>query len=491
MKQPYKLYYDVVVIGGGNAAICAALSAREKGATVILVEKATKDDRGGNCPYTGGGFRFIHNGIQDLLPLVSDPSILQTADIAINPYTEDVYRNDMLTATAGMTDPALLDTLISKSYSTVSWMVQKGIEFDLGRLSRIANKPIIGNNRVGVSAVGGGKGLIDMHYRSALRSGIDIVYQTKMIRILENTDSSIKGVLVEDEDGITQINTAGTILACGGFEANQEMRLQHLGKHWKNAKVRGSKHNTGDGHIAALSIGASTAGQWSGYHGTPIDLHAPDYGCTNSVDRLPRRSYPYGIMLNILGKRFVDEGKGFAKNTFVNMANEILKQPKGLAFQVFDAKTKDLLEERYGSAQLISATTIDALCQKLKLEPKTVKRVVQEFNYGVQEGNFDPWRLDGRSTKGVTPPKSNWAQTIDSPPFLAYEVTGGITYTFGGLKINTKAQVLNTQNMVIPRLYAAGEIVGGFFYFDSLRASGLMHGAVFGKIAGCSAAKYK
>ena len=193
-------------------------------------------------------------------------------------------------------------------------------------------------------------------------------------------------------------------------------------------------------------------------------------------------------MLNLRGQRFVDEGEDFALNNFVEMGSKILKQPRGIAFQVFDSKAESLLEPRYGSASVVTAQSIEELAQRLELNPQAVEKTVREFNSSIQEGVFDSSKLDGKSTKGVTPPKSNWAQPIDTPPFSAYRVTGGITYTFGGLKINTRAQVLDTEDNVIPGLYAAGEIVGGFFYFDSLRASGLMHGAVFGRIAGANAA---
>ena len=193
-------------------------------------------------------------------------------------------------------------------------------------------------------------------------------------------------------------------------------------------------------------------------------------------------------MLNVRGERFVDEGADFALNNFVEMGAMILKQPGGIAYQVFDAKAESLLEERYGSASVVRADSVGELAETLGLDRGKVEGTVGEFNAAVQEGEFDPSRLDGKGTRGIEPPKSNWARAIDTPPFSAYRVTGGITYTFGGLKIDAEARVLDGEGRAIPGLYAAGEIVGGFFYFDSLRASGLMHGAVFGRIAGAKAA---
>ena len=484
MTEDSGFYFDVIVVGGGNAAMCAALSAREKGARVLLMEKASPPERGGNCPYTGGGFRFTHNGAEDLRPLLADASVLEGLEGVISPYTASDYRREMLEKTAGRTDPDLLSTLIAESYPTVRWMREQGIEFELsGRGARV-----MPGVRVGASAVGSGPGLIAMHYTAARRHGVEVVYETKMLSLLTDDAGGVVGVLAEDPEGVQEIRAGGVVLACGGFEASSEMRAEHLGGHWGGAKVRGSRHNTGDGHRAALEIGAKMAGQWTGYHGTPIDGDAPATGSPDSVDRLPRRSYPFGVMVNVNGERFVDEGSDFALNNFVEIGALILKQPHGIAFQVFDAKVESLLEERYGSAAVVRADTVRQLVERLGLDRTKLEETIGEFNGAIQEGEFDPSRLDGKGTKGIALPKSNWAQAIDTPPFSAYRVTGGITYTFGGLRIDTGARVLDEEERPIRGLYAAGEIVGGFFYFDSLRASGLMHGAVFGRIAGANAA---
>ena len=487
MNSHAELMYDVIVVGGGNAAMSAALSAKAAGARVVLLEKAPSGARGGNCPYTGGGFRFTHNGPEDLRALLADPSELDGRENEVEAYTANAYRKDMLDRTRGQTDPLLLNTLVSESYQTVLWLANIGIGFELSGGRQENSSAAIGS-RIGVRAIGSGPGLINMHYSAAQRLGIHIAYETKMLKVLQNSSGAVTGVRIQDKEGLQDLHAKGVILACGGFEANQEMRLKYLGGPWERAKVRGSKFNTGDGHRAALDIGAKVMGQWTGCHATPIDFDAPPTGSTDSVDRLPRRSYTYGIMLNVQGKRFVDEGENFALNNFVKMGTKILEQPEGLAFQIFDSKTKHLLELRYGSASAVTGDSMEELAVKIGLNTEAVSKTIHEFNTGVQNGNFDPSKLDRKSTKCVTPPKSNWALTIDSPPFYAFRVTGGITYTFGGLTINQKAQVLDTEDKVIPGLYATGEIVGGFFYYDSLRASGLMHGAVFGRIAGADAA---
>jgi tricarballylate dehydrogenase len=206
------------------------------------------------------------------------------------------------------------------------------------------------------------------------------------------------------------------------------------------------------------------------------------------TDRMPRRSYPLGITVNLDGRRFVDEGEGYAEQTFVGMGRAILSQKDGLAYQVFDGRAAPHLEARYGSARHTRAGSPRELAAELGIDAVALEETIEAFNAGAHEGEYTPRQADGRSTAGLSPPKSNWAIKLDTPPFVAYAVTGGITYTYGGLRIDVAARVLDEQGEPIGGLYAAGEIVGGIFYHNSLRAAGLMHGAVFGRLAGMGAA---
>ena len=218
-------------------------------------------------------------------------------------------------------------------------------------------------------------------------------------------------------------------------------------------------------------------------------MDAPVTGDLEVTDRMPRRSYPLGITVNRGGRRFVDEGEGFGEQTFVKMGRSILEQERSSAFQIFDSKAVPLLEARYGVSKPVEANSVRDLADRLGINPAVLATTVDAFNSDANDGEYDPRQLDGRSTKTLYPPKSNWAIKIDSPPFAAYTVTGGITYTYGGLRIDTRAQVLNMEDKPILGLFAAGELVGGIFYHNSLRAAGLMHGAVFGKLAGAGAAE--
>ena len=481
--------YDVIVVGAGNAALCAALSAREQGATVVVLEKAPPSAQGGNCSYTGGGFRFVHDGIEDLRSLLPDLTDREVANVSMGPYTAEDFREHLTAVTHGDTDPELMEVLISQSRPTIDWMHSKGVTWELSdRRGLISQAPSVIPSSVGLSAWQSGAGLVQMLTTACRRSGIDILYETKMLRLMQDSRGGVCGVVAQDSDGVQEIHAGGVVLACGGFEANQEMRVKYLGTGWERAKVRGSKYNTGDGHRAAMEVGAGPAGQWTGCHATPIDIDAPTTGVLEATDKMPRRSYTLGITVNLGGRRFIDEGEGFAEQTFVKACGLILEQERGIGIQIFDNKAIPLLEGRYGQSTPVEGGSIEELAEKLPVNSKVLSATVKAFNDQAQDDEYRPRELDGRSTRTLSPPKSNWAIKIDTPPFRAYTVTGGITYTYGGPKINSEAQVLDMEDRPIPGLYAAGEIVGGIFYHNSLRAAGLMHGAAYGKLAGANAA---
>ena len=483
--------YDVVVVGAGNAAMCAALSARDQGASVVILEKAPPSAQGGNCPYTGGGLRFVHEGIEDIRQYLSDFTDDQVAKVDMQPYTSDDFRKHLMTVTHGDTDPDLMEVIVTQSRPTIDWMHSKGVVWELpSGVNAIRNAPSLIPSSVGLTAWQSGAGLIQMLTTACRRNGIDILYEAKMLRLLQDDRGGVSGVEARDADGVHQIRSGGVVLACGGFEANAEMRVRYLGPGWDRAKVRGSKYNTGDGHRAAMEIGAKPGGHWTGCHATPIEVNAPPTGVLEMTDKMPRRSYPLGIMVNTSGRRFVDEGEGFAEQTFVKVTHKILAQERHIAYQIFDAKAAPLLEPRYAvSSEPAEANSIGELAQKLGVNPAALTTTVEAFNADAHDGEYEPRTLDGLATRSLDPPKSNWAIKIDKPPFAAYAVTGGITYTFGGPQINTDAQILDTEDRPIPGLFAAGEIVGGILFHNSLRGGGLMHGAAFGKIAGANAAR--
>jgi tricarballylate dehydrogenase len=295
--------------------------------------------------------------------------------------------------------------------------------------------------------------------------------------------------MVRDASGIHEFSARAVVLGCGGFEANAEWRARYLGRPWDHAKVRGTPHNQGDGLRMALNIGAMPIGQWSGCHATPINAAAPAYGDRKLTDKTNRLSYLYGVMINRQGLRFVDEGEDQALFTYAKFGGAILNQPGGIAYQIFDAKVAHLLEPRYATSEPIRADRLDDLVGKLEVDREAAIRTLAEFNTVAGYGSFNPGERDGMATRGLPLPKSNWAQKLDAPPFTAWPVTGGITFSFGGLKINERAQVMATDWKPLAGLYTCGEMVGGLFHHNYPGGSGLMSGAVFGRIAGASAAR--
>ncbi len=484
---------DVIVVGGGNAALCAALAARERGARVLLLEKAPESERGGNSFFTAGGFRFVHGGLEDLRQdVIPDLAPGEAASVEIAPYTEEAFYDDLMRLTENLSDSNLADLLVSRSRATVVWMRGHGVRWILmfGRQSY----KVGGTHRfwggLAVEAVGGGPGLVQALYDRAAALGIEIRYETKATRLLVDDRGAVRGVVCRGPEGFAEIPAPAVVLASGGFEANPEWRTRYLGKDWELARVRGTRHNTGDGIRMALDIGAQPYGHWSSCHAVAWDLNAPPFGDRKVGDLFQKHSYPLGIVVNLRGERFLDEGADYRSYTYAKYGQEILKQPQRAAYQIFDQKVVPMLREEYRIREVTKAEapTIEELAKKVEIDPEGLARTVREFNAAVQPGEFNPAILDGKSTKGITPPKSNWALPLDTPPYVGYGVTCGITFTFGGLRINTHAQVLDTEDRLIPGLYAAGELVGGLFYHNYPGGSGLMAGAVFGKLAGESAA---
>ncbi|MBI2872411.1 MAG: FAD-dependent tricarballylate dehydrogenase TcuA [Chloroflexi bacterium] len=479
--------YDVIVAGAGNAALTAALSAREAGARVLVLEKAPQEARGGNTFFTDAVLRFPHGDVAELSELVPD---LSTESIEVVPYSPDQFYADIMRITEGLSDPELAQVLVTQANSTFHWMTRQGVRW-LPAFS-FAPRTKSGRSRlhaIPLEASGGGKGLSDALFSAAERQGVEVRYESKVVGLLTNGQGRVRGVRVMAPGVAQEVEGATVVLACGGFEANREMRARYLGPDWDLVKVRGTRYNTGEGLRAALEVGAQPAGHWSGCHAIHWDLAAPPYGDRRLTILLSRRAYHLGIVVNIAGQRFLDEGEDFVPFTYARYGRLILGQPQRVAFQIFDSRVRQRLPQEYSFGSSATADSVEGLADALGVDREGLARTVQEYNAAVQEGNFNPAALDGVGTRGLTPPKSNWALSLDTPPYYGYSVVCGITFTFGGVAINTRAQVLDTEDRPIPGLYAAGEMVGGLFFHNYPGGSGLTAGAVFGRIAGASAAE--
>src|SRR5689334_3321460 len=489
---------DVIVVGAGNAACCAALAARENGANVIILESAPIHESGGNSRYTGGLMRVVYNGADDLAHIIPDLTEEEKKTHDYGSYTAEHYFDDMGRITQFRTDPDLCEILISRSFETIVWMRKKGVKFQAsyGRQSYKVDDGKRYKFWGGLAAEswGGGAGMVDNEHKACAREGIKIFYETPALSLITNDDGVVLGVRAKHKGKSVEIRSKAVVLACGGFESSAEMRARYLGPGWDLAKVRGTRYNTGQGIKMALDIGAQAYGHWSGCHAVGWDLNAPPFGDVNVGDQFQKHSYPWGIMINANGERFCDEGADFRNYTYAKYGRVVLEQPGMFAWQVFDNKLVPNLRDEYRIKQVtkVRANTLEELVQKMEgVNPERALQTIKEYNAAVQKDR--PYNMaikDGRCTVGLKINKSNWANTIEDPPFEAYGVTCGVTFSFGGLKINTDGEVQDTGNSTIPGLYAAGELVGGIFYHNYPGGTGLTSGSVFGKLSGTSAAAY-
>jgi tricarballylate dehydrogenase len=480
---------DVVVVGAGNAGLCAAAAAVDAGASVILLEKARAEDRGGNTQFTIC-FAFPYEGVDDLAALCPEIDGLRDR-LDIKPYGAAEFLDDLMKQSGGLADRKLMEIMVEESMPTMTWLTRKGLKWEVslegawevdGRLHFQALQVLRPPH--------GGRSVIDVLFDYIERSGADIRYEAGVTGLLTGADGAITGVSISGPDGEDQISAKSVVLAAGGFEASPERRAKYLGPNWRSVKVRGSRYNTGECLDMARALGAGAAGQWDGCHATQVHASSGDY---EIGDRAFPHAYPLSVLVNINGDRFVDEGRNFHPYTYATLGRAVLDQPDGVAYQVFDAKTKahrrlallgDIYDVVHAEEDTLGKLAISAGIR----DSDRFVRTVEEYNAAVQDGSFDPSRLDGKHTLGLSPDKSNWALPLDTPPFEAYPVNCGITFTYGGLNFNPNAEVLHTDGHVMPGLYVAGEMAGTMFN-NYVGCSGLTKGAVFGRIAGTSAAQ--
>lgn len=485
----------VVVVGGGNAGLCAAIAARESGAEVHLVERAPRGARGGNSAFTAGLMRTVYDGLADIETLV-DLTDDDREHTEFGSYSAEDFFDTLAKVTEYRCDPDLAETLVKNSTETMRWMRSHGVRFapSYGRQAFKHGEKFTFWGGAIIEVVGGGVGLVDSLFKEAERLGVTVHYDTRALELLTEDELgfTIRGVRCSTKGVRRDLEADAVVLAAGGFQSDAEWRARYLGPGWDLAKVRGTRFNTGDGISMALNAGASPAGNWTGCHAVAWDRNAPEFGNIAVGDGYQKHSYPFGILVNADGNRFLDEGADFRNYTYARYGREILKQPKQVAWQIFDQQTAHLQRDEYRIREVskVTATTIEALAEAIDgIDAHAFLETVRQYNESVKrEVPFNPNVLDGRGTTGISPPKSNWAMPLEHGPFEAYEVTCGITFTFGGVRADNRARVIDGDGHVMPNLYACGEMLGGLFYMNYPGGSGLTAGAVFGRIAGTAAA---
>ncbi|KAF2003021.1 tricarballylate dehydrogenase [Amniculicola lignicola CBS 123094] len=523
MSPPPPETYDILIVGSGNAGLSAALSAYYSYSPsspnrILIIDKCPPTWAGGNTFFTAGAYRTTHSGLSGpspLLPFVNNVSPETAGLVDLDAYTIEQFEDDLMRVTDGRTDRALARVLVGDSYETVKWLREVvGVRFQLS-FNRQAYK-VDGRWRfwggLHVKTEDGGRGLVEDELKAVGRCGIGVRFDTAVRRILKDDGTgSVSGVVVERDGEEVVIRARAVVLAAGGFEANPEMRKKYMGPNWDLAHVRGTPHNTGDLlSIAIRDVSAKVTGDWTSCHSVAWDANAPhDSGDREVSNEFTKSGYPLGLMINIGGRRFVDEGMDLRNYTYAKFGRAILEQDDGCAFQVWDNKTIGMLrdeEYREERVERITAGSIEELadkCVEVGLnEKRTFIETIKRYNEAVYahrkehpHAKFDPTIKDGLSTQSsrltLDPPKSNWALSLDEPPFLAVKVACGITFTFGGLAVNpqTAAVVSSRTEKEIPGLFCVGEMMGGLFYGNYPWGSGLMSGAVFGRRAGKAAAE--
>lgn len=472
------------------------MAATSAGASVLVLEKADEALGGGNSRYTAGAMRFAYDGAQDLLPLLANPDDPRLGVSDFGSYTTDQFSIDLHGFNEGLDLSREQRILIDESLPTMQWLAEQGVRFEpiFDRQSFLKDGRHVFWGGLTLAAAGEGPGLVDRELQVLAELGGQVRYGAEVVDLIDlDKDAGVGGVELASGE---RIEARAVVLACGGFEANTERRVEHLGEAWRTAKVRGTPHNTGMGLDLAYARGAHQHGIYENCHATPMDLHMPDFGNLD-LPHLERKHYRkicyfLGIMVNARGERFVDEGRNFRNYTYAQFGRAVLEQPGHFAWQLFDAKVFDLLysEYRFHDASFVEADTLDDLAAQLEgVDAVKARETIDSFNAAVDpEVDFDPTILDGKSARALDPPRTNWAQRLDTPPFRAFPVTGGITFTYGGLEVDDRGAVMRADGKAIGGLFACGELVGGVFFGGYPGGSGLTSGAVFGRRAGLGAA---
>ncbi|MBO0766669.1 MAG: FAD-dependent tricarballylate dehydrogenase TcuA, partial [Hyphomicrobiaceae bacterium] len=423
----------MIVIGGGSAALEAAISARQAGASsVVLLEKAPPHESGGNAQFSHVGFRFVHSGPDELREFLAEVPQEKYRRMQIPAYTRQNFLDDLNRVTQGRIDPVLAECLVDQSNAAVHWMKDIGVKWEPEKLTEVDGKLYLPGGHH-IHPIGGGPGMLEQLRSIAFKAvGAEIRFESR-VNAIHGNDRRVEGVRVSTPDGEYDLAARAVIVCSGGFQANAEMRARYLGPNADLMKVRGSKHNTGEVLNMLLALGVKSAGHWQGAHMSPIDGKAPDVetpamsdGRGNSMNRY---DYQFGITVNALGQRFYDEGEAKHAYTYAKTGRAVLQQPGGVAYQIYDQTGIDLFRHgRDYPATHVEAPTLEALARKIGIEPEPFLRTVEEFNAACRTDiAFMPGELDGKGTVGITPKKSNWAVPLTRGPFRAYPVTGGVT----------------------------------------------------------------
>jgi tricarballylate dehydrogenase len=473
--------FDVVVAGCGVAGLSAAVSAAESGARVAVLERAPREERGGQSRYTEAYLRMkSETEVSDDF----EEHLAENGSGAVDPdlageLARPASERAPFARSLGIADADMIQTFSEQAGPTVAWMKSLGVRFDF------LPTQFLTTSQPRLLPVGGGEAMVEALAAQAEKLGVTFLYETSAQRLEQDDEGRVTGLLARDRQGRVRLS-GRVVLACGGFEGNSEMMTRYIGPRavYLRPVCKGGYFNRGEGISMALDIGAAGAGEFGSYHAEPVD---PRSGISEPSIFI----FPYGILVNKDGQRFTDEAPGTVDAHYERVTRRIFEQRDGTAWVVLDARHTRIPNYRLGirtDKPPVVANSIRELAAALALPPDTLKETVDRYNAACQPGETRPLELDALTTRGLTPPKSNWAVPVDEAPFHAYPIISANVFTFGGLQINAEARVLDKDGEAIPGLYAAGEIVG-LYYGTYTGATSVLKGMVFGRIAGQDAAR--
>src|ERR1051325_9492514 len=456
--------YDVLVIGGGNAALCAAIAARRAGASVLVLEAAPKFYRGGNTRHTRN-MRCAHDAATEILT---------------GPYTEQEFWDDLKRITGGQTDEELARFMIAESKDILNWIVEQGVRW----------QPSLGGTlslgRTNSFFLGGGRAMLNALYLTAEKLGVEIRYDAEVTDLQIEDGMFLSAKLKQPIDGASEIRASALVAAAGGFEANIEWLKEYWGEAADNFLIRGTPYNRGSILKMLLEKGVQEVGDPTQCHAVAIDARAPkfDGGIITRHD-----SVVFGIVVNKHAQRFYDEGEDIWPKRYAIWGRLVAAQPDQIAYIIFDSTVVTSFMPTLFPP--IAGATIAELADKLELDPVALEKTVTDFNAAVQPGTFDHTILDDCRTEGITPPKTHWARRIETAPFYAYPVRPGITFTYLGTRVNKEARMLMAYGKPAANMFAAAEIMAGNVLGKGYAAGiGMTIGSVFGRVAGQEAAQH-
>jgi tricarballylate dehydrogenase len=481
---------DVVVIGAGSAGLCAAVAAALGGARRVLVlEKGNRDEAGGNAHFSHTGFRAPYDAASIAPFLVGlDPG--RRARLALPGYSVADFAADLDDATGGRIDPGIRDRFAERAGPTLDWMRRLGIPWSLNRSVVLDGREHFEPGLILAAGTGGGgKELVAAWLSLADRHGVEVWFDAPAtdIRLDREGDHTVRVGGAGPNAG-TEVRTRTIVAASGGFQADLDRRVRHLGPAYASVRVRGTPNDTGEVLELLLREGAAQDGTWQTAVVSPIDTAAPPVAGGQEMNRY---SFPWGITVDRAGRRFFDEGEGFAPETYGAAGRAIVELAGDRAFQVFDATSVQHIKTyAYDFARAYRSDTVRGMALEAGIDPDGLEHTIRTFNAAIQDDRaFDRTVLDGRHTLGLDPPKSNWAVRLETPPYVAYAVSGGLTFTLGGLRIDPNASVLGVDGAPLPGVFATGDILG-IFHGSYPGGSGQTRNAVFGRRAGEGAAAW-